>query len=136
MRLESNYSQSRSMQQAQRVVTAREFNQIPVHAIMKFLNFSKCVHGFAVSGDLSIPGVKFGKEQAFANAVQWFKAALWTRSCNRDHMYIKLLEIRKAHVSGNSRVLASSHDEAPIYQIHALRHVDFRVFFFDGWEPP
>ncbi|KAL5492295.1 hypothetical protein ACEPAI_3742 [Sanghuangporus weigelae] len=38
--------------------------------------FPKCVHGFAVRGDLSIPEVKFGKEQAFVNAVQWFKAKL------------------------------------------------------------
>ena len=60
----------------QRVATAREFNWILVHAIMKFLNFSECVHEFAVSDDLSIPEVKFGKEQTFTNAAQWFKAEL------------------------------------------------------------
>ena len=38
--------------------------------------FPKCVHGFAVRGDLSISEVKFGKEQSFANAVSWFKAKL------------------------------------------------------------
>ena len=38
--------------------------------------FPKCVHGFAVRGDLSISEVKFGKEQSFISSVSWFKAKL------------------------------------------------------------
>lgn len=34
--------------------------------------YSGVEHGFAVRGDLSKPAVKFGKEQAFIQAVQWF----------------------------------------------------------------
>ncbi|KAL5537020.1 hypothetical protein ACEPAF_843 [Sanghuangporus sanghuang] len=34
--------------------------------------FAGCVHGFAVRGDLSNPQIKAGKEQAFANTVEWF----------------------------------------------------------------
>jgi len=34
--------------------------------------YSGVEHGFAVKGDLSKPAVKFGKEQAFLQAVHWF----------------------------------------------------------------
>ena len=38
--------------------------------------FPGCGHGFAVRGDLSKPEVKFGKEQSFVNAVEWFQKYL------------------------------------------------------------
>lgn len=38
--------------------------------------FDGCEHGFAVRGDLSNPAVKKGKEQAFANTVEWFNKHL------------------------------------------------------------
>lgn len=34
--------------------------------------FAGCTHGFAVRGDLSVPAIKAGKEQAFSNSVEWF----------------------------------------------------------------
>lgn len=34
--------------------------------------YSATTHGFAVRGDLSNPAIKFGMEQAFLQAVQWF----------------------------------------------------------------
>lgn len=36
----------------------------------------KCVHGFAVRGDLSIPEVKVGKEGAFDASVEWIEEHL------------------------------------------------------------
>lgn len=34
--------------------------------------FSGAEHGFAVRADLTKPAIKFAKEQAFLQAVQWF----------------------------------------------------------------
>jgi dienelactone hydrolase len=34
--------------------------------------FSGVEHGFAMRGDLSVPVQKFGREQAFLQAVAWF----------------------------------------------------------------
>lgn len=38
--------------------------------------FGSVEHGFAVRGDPSKPEIKFAKEQAFLQAVQWFKHTL------------------------------------------------------------
>lgn len=38
--------------------------------------FSGVEHGFALRGDPSIPGPQFAKEQAFRQAVSWFKRYL------------------------------------------------------------
>jgi hypothetical protein len=38
--------------------------------------FSGVEHGFAVRGDPSKPDAKFAKEQAFLQAVTWFKTVL------------------------------------------------------------
>lgn len=35
-----------------------------------------CTHGFASRGDIAIPAVKFGKEDAFRESVEWFKKYL------------------------------------------------------------
>jgi len=35
--------------------------------------FSQAQHGFAVRGDLKKPMIKFAKEKAFQQAVEWFK---------------------------------------------------------------
>ncbi|KAI0029561.1 Alpha/Beta hydrolase protein [Vararia minispora EC-137] len=47
--------------------------------------FAGCSHGFAIRGDLSIPRVKQGKEDAFTNTVQWFKTYLDGKRLLRTH---------------------------------------------------
>ncbi|KAM0752958.1 alpha/beta-hydrolase [Meredithblackwellia eburnea MCA 4105] len=44
--------------------------------LYKRIDYPETEHGFAVRGDLSIPAVKEGKELAFKNTVDWFKAHL------------------------------------------------------------
>lgn len=38
--------------------------------------FPGCTHGFAVRGDMSVPEIKKGKEEAFENSVKWFQKYL------------------------------------------------------------
>jgi hypothetical protein len=38
--------------------------------------YGGCEHGFAIKGDVSRPQVKFAKEQAFLQAVNWFEEYL------------------------------------------------------------
>ncbi|KAJ9097241.1 hypothetical protein QFC21_004910 [Naganishia friedmannii] len=41
----------------------------------KRIYYDGCTHGFAVRGDKSDPKVKFGKEDAFKQTLEWFKKA-------------------------------------------------------------